>query len=93
MPKRLHLSIRGRVQGVCYRAYTRDKARGLDATGWVRNRLDGSVELVAEGEAESLQGLLDWCWQGSPWAQVDGIDDRWEEATGEFTDFVVAPTH
>ncbi len=93
MPNRLHLNIQGRVQGVCYRMYTQDQARALGVRGWVRNRRDGSVELVAEGDDAALQGLLHWCWQGSPSAHVTRIDDRWQDATGEFSDFVVAPTH
>ncbi len=93
MHKRLHLRIYGRVQGVAYRAYTQDQARELGLTGWVRNRRDGSVELEAEGSPEALQRLLDWCFKGAPAARVESIEDTWGEASGEHTDFVVAPTN
>lgn len=93
MSKRVHLTIRGRVQGVSFRAYTRKGARALGVTGWVRNRNDGSVELVAEGDDARLRDLLAWCQEGSPWAHVDHIETRWDDATGEYTDFVVATTH
>lgn len=80
------------MQGVSYRAYAHEKARSLGLTGMVCNRTDGTVELVAEGEEQDLTTLLDWCWQGSPWAQVSAIDARWSDATGEHTAFRVGPT-
>jgi acylphosphatase len=92
MKRRIHLRITGRVQGVCYRAYAADKAQALGLTGTVRNRTDGTVELVAEGDEQELATLLDWCWQGSPFAQVAAIDARWSDATGEHTAFRVGPT-
>jgi len=90
--RRLQLRIRGRVQGVCYRAYASDKAQALGLSGEVRNRVDGSVELIAEGEQPVLQALLDWCWQGSPWAQVDAIDTDWSNVAGEHAGFQVKAT-
>jgi acylphosphatase len=89
MRRRIHLRITGRVQGVCYRAYALDKAQSIGLTGTVRNLDDGSVELVAEGEEPALTSLLDWCWEGSPWAQVAAIDARWSDATDEHTTFRV----
>ena len=90
--RRLHLKIQGRVQGVCYRAYTQDKARALGVKGQVRNLRDGSVELLAEAEEPTLKELLDWCWNGPPWARVEDIDAEWDEARGEFTGFDITPT-
>ena len=90
--RRLHLVIQGRVQGVCYRAYTQDKARALGLSGQVRNRRDGSVELTAEGEEPTLKALLEWCWSGPPWARVESIHADWDEAHGEFSGFDISPT-
>lgn len=88
----MHLRITGRVQGVSYRAYASEKARSLGLTGTVRNRVDGTVELTAEGDEQPLVTLLDWCWQGSPRAQVSAIDATWSDATNEHTTFGVEPT-
>jgi acylphosphatase len=88
--RRLELRISGVVQGVCFRAYTQDEATRLGVRGWVANRADGSVELVAEGEEEQLAELAAWCEHGPPSARVFTVDRRWSEATGEFLRFVVA---
>lgn len=90
--RRIELSIRGRVQGVSFRAYAQERALALGLAGLVRNRRDGSVELVAEGPPEALQAILDWSWQGSPLARVDQVESRFSEATGEYRDFDIAPT-
>ena len=88
--KRLEARIHGVVQGVWFRASTRDQANRLGGlTGWVRNRVDGSVELVAEGPEETLQRLLAWCRQGPPGASVDEIQTTWSEPRGEFSQFRV----
>ncbi len=88
----MHLRITGRVQGVGYRAYAAEKAQSLGLTGTVCNRTDGTVELTAEGDEQHLMTLLDWCWQGSPWAQVSAIDAQWSDAANEHTTFGVDPT-
>ncbi len=92
MTQRLHAYISGRVQGVWYRASTEKKAISLKLNGWVRNLSDGRVELVAEGQQQLLQQLLDWCYQGPELAEVSGIDFQWLEATNEFSDFSTHPT-
>lgn len=89
MKRRAHLLISGRVQGVFYRANTRDEARRLGLTGWVRNLPDGRVEAVAEGEEEKLKRLIDWCHKGPPGAVVRGVEVHWEDFRGEFTDFEI----
>jgi acylphosphatase len=89
MRKRLHLWVSGRVQGVFYRASTAQLARQLGLTGWVRNLPDGRVEIVAEGEAESLQKLLSWCRLGPPAARVDSLAVEEEAYTGEFSEFSI----
>ena len=75
--------IRGRVQGVFFRAETRDRARSLGLSGWVRNAPDGSVEAVFEGDRERIESILDWCRRGPGLAEVDGLDIAWEEPRGE----------
>ena len=80
----------GRVQGVGFRRYVRGWARKLDLTGWVRNERDGTVRVVAEGEAEALDRLMRLLWGGPPTAAVASVDTKRGEATGEFDAFSVA---
>jgi acylphosphatase len=86
---RLHLLIRGDVQGVFFRANTKGKADELGVTGWVRNCEDGSVECVAEGEKEKLERLLEWCKKGPSGANVSGVDEKSEEFKGNFKRFSI----
>lgn len=86
---RLEVVISGRVQGVWFRASTRDQARRLGLSGWVRNLPDGRVEAVLEGEESRLQAMLDWCHAGPPGARVDHVEVRRGVATGEFEGFDV----
>ena len=74
------LIVHGRVQGVFYRAWTVEQARALGLAGWVRNRRDGTVEILAGGESEALDELVRRCRRGPPAAQVDRIEI---EASGE----------
>jgi acylphosphatase len=76
-----HVLIRGRVQGVGFRAWTEYTAleRGLE--GWVRNRRDGSVEAVFAGPQEAVAAMIAVCHEGPPGSRVDKLDQR--EATGE----------
>ena len=71
--RRVRAIVSGRVQGVSYRASTVDEARRLGVVGWVKNRIDGSVELEAEGPAEAIEQLLTWCKDGPPAARVDRV--------------------
>jgi acylphosphatase len=91
---RTHLRVEGRVQGVYFRASTQAEALRLGLVGWVRNRRDGTVEVVAEGPARSVETLVAWAQEGPPAARVD----RLETATlaplddeGE-TSFAIRPT-
>ena len=84
---RAHVFISGEVQGVYFRDYTRRKAQALGLTGWVRNMWNGQVEAVFEGEVKAVQQAVDWCYIGSPAAQVDDVEVSYEEPTGEFDDF------
>lgn len=85
---RAHVWVRGRVQGVCFRAETCDMAGALGVTGWVRNLHDGRVEAVFEGPRDKVEQAVAWCRHGPPAARVSGLDIEWEPATGEFTGFV-----
>ncbi|MDT6964483.1 acylphosphatase [Cupriavidus sp. SZY C1] len=68
------LVAHGRVQGVGYRGACADKAMALGLTGWVRNRMDGTVEVIATGSREHLETLRQWMEQGPPAAQVSRVD-------------------
>lgn len=86
---RLTARVTGRVQGVAFRWSARDTAQRLGLTGWVRNRVDGSVELVAEGNRPQLEQLLDWCHRGPSMASVEEVDARWEPSRNEFSAFSI----
>ncbi|RLD00436.1 MAG: acylphosphatase [Chloroflexi bacterium] len=86
---RLHAIIHGRVQGVNFRYYTTHTAQRLGLTGWVANRWDGTVEIIAEGARESLDEFRAFLHRGSPSAFVQRVDDEWEAPTGEFQRFGV----
>jgi acylphosphatase len=88
-PVRLHARIYGRVQGVNFRYYTQREAIALGLVGWVANRFDGSVEVVAEGAKPTLQKFLAFLHRGPPSARVDRVQAEWAEATGEFSRFRV----
>ena len=90
--KRIHLTISGRVQGVYFRQSTRLKAQQLGVSGWVRNRANGTVELVAEGPIESLDRLADWCKSGPEMACVERIERVDELSAGIPEGFDVRPT-
>ncbi len=79
--------VTGRVQGVFYRAHTEEKALELGLAGWVRNRADGSVEIVAEGPRPAIEKLIAWCHEGPPMANVKGVLVDWQPPTGEFATF------
>ena len=86
---RLSAVVRGRVQGVNFRYYTRKRAQGLGLTGHVRNQFDGTVAVVAEGPRSKLEALHQWLHQGPSSAYVTQVDAEWSPATGEFLSFGV----
>jgi acylphosphatase len=71
-----HVTIRGRVQGVGFRAWTEYEALRRGVEGWVRNRRDGSVEAVFAGPAEAVEAMIASCRQGPPGARVEKLDER-----------------
>lgn len=79
---RAHVHVRGLVQGVCFRADTRARARSLDLSGWVRNCDDGGVEAVFEGDADRVASMVDWCRRGPSGARVDEVSVEWERPQG-----------
>ena len=74
--KAVQARVTGRVQGVSFRWYTQERARGLGVTGWVRNEPDGSVLLHAEGEDDAVDALVAWCRTGPSTAQVADVAVR-----------------
>lgn len=87
----VHILISGRVQGVGFRAWMRDKAHGLGLKGWVRNTRDGNVEAVLCGPPSDVEVMLETCRVGPKWARVDHIE---EQPGSDFAgdDFAVMPT-
>jgi len=81
--RRVHVIVHGLVQGVFFRDYTRRQAWMLEVNGWVRNRRDGTVEAVIEGEENKVAAMIDWLHTGSPHSVVDSVDVRDEEPLGE----------
>lgn len=79
---RAHVFVSGTVQGVYYRANTRDTAHEHGLDGWVRNLGDGRVEAVFEGAEADVEELIEWCHTGSPAADVEAVDVEHEEPEG-----------
>ena len=77
------------VQGVNFRWFTQRRAAELGLTGWVRNRADGSVELIAEGNRNSLERLLDAVRTGPPESVVENVEAKWSAPSGEFHRFEI----
>jgi acylphosphatase len=86
---RVHLVVSGRVQGVFFRAETKEKAKELGVFGWVKNLTEGQVEAVFEGEKAKVEQMLIWAKSGPPGAIVNDLDLSWEEYRGEFSNFEI----
>jgi acylphosphatase len=80
---RAHVFVSGTVQGVYYRANTRDAAQEKSVDGWVRNLSDGRVEAVFEGSEEAVNEMVEWCYTGSPAADVEDVAVEYGEPEGE----------
>lgn len=87
--KRVHVWVEGRVQGVFFRANVQEVATREGLSGWVRNLPDGRVEAVFEGEAESVERMVQWCWQGSPASRVDNVKTEEEPSRGRTERFEI----
>jgi acylphosphatase len=81
--RRVRVQVRGRVQGVFFRAEARARAESLGVAGWIRNVPDGRVEAVFEGEDEQVESMVEWCRRGPSGAEVEGVDVEREEPVGE----------
>lgn len=77
-----HVFVSGTVQGVFYRASTRDEARQRGVDGWVENLADGRVEAVFEGSEDAVEAMVEWCHTGSPQADVDDVEVEYGDAEG-----------
>ena len=89
MIKHLNIRVRGRVQGVCFRAYAEETASSLGIRGWVRNERDGTVFIEAEGEDASLEIFVKWCRRGPPAAIVRDLGTT-DGPLRDFPDFRIA---
>lgn len=87
--KRLEATVYGRVQGVSFRYYTQQEANRLGLVGWVANRPNGCVMVVAEGPEGSLQTFARFLHRGSPMATVERVQVSWHDAKQEFLRFRV----
>jgi acylphosphatase len=81
--KRAKVVVQGSVQGVFFRAETRDRARSLGLAGWVRNVPDGTVEAVFEGDDERVATMVEWCRRGPGGARVEEVEVAYSEPEGE----------
>ncbi len=86
---RAHLIISGDVIGVGFRSWARREAANLGLVGWVTNRPDNTVEIVAEGPKNKLDELVELCQSGPEVSDVEKVDVTWGETTGEFVSFEV----
>ena len=80
---RAHVYVSGKVQGVYFRATTRNTARKHGVDGWVRNLADGRVEAAFEGPEDDVESLIEFCHEGSKAARVDDVEVSYEEPQGE----------
>jgi acylphosphatase len=81
--KRMHVTVYGTVQGVFFRSYTQMEAQKRKLAGWVRNRPDGSVEAVVEGEPGAVDSMVEWFREGPPTAKVAKVEAVEERPMGE----------
>jgi len=86
--KALNTRIQGKVQGVFYRASTKEAADRLGVTGWVKNMPNGDVQAVFEADPKTLERMIAWCWQGPEFSAVTQVTSR-ECDPEQFTDFQI----
>ena len=90
--EQLHLVIEGSVQGVGFRYYIYELGNRLKLTGWVKNKINGNVEILAEGQRESLDILYSEAKKGPPMAQVVNALIEWRKPINDLPPFTVLPT-
>jgi acylphosphatase len=79
----------GRVQGVFFRMETQRAAQRCGVHGWVRNRPDGTVESLMEGNGPDVHALIEWCKKGPPHANVERVEVVWDATVGDYGDFSI----
>lgn len=89
MRRRVHLTIKGQVQGIFFRAFVREQAKKEDVVGYVTNTSQGDVEVVIEGEKEAVEKMIAACKKGPPLARIGAIDIKEERPAKEFTEFTI----
>jgi len=87
---RARVIVEGRVQGVFFRYHTQEMADQLGVKGWVKNRRDGRVEALFEGERERVDQVIEWCHRGPSEARVMKVSVTWENYAGEYEDFSIS---
>jgi len=87
--ERARIFISGRVQGVLFRDFTQKRASSLGVTGWVKNLPDGRVEVLAEGEKDKINRLIEKLRQGPRMARVEDLDVKWKEYKGDYSGFQI----
>jgi acylphosphatase len=86
---RKRIKVFGKVQGVCFRAYAKAEAKRIGVSGWVKNCVDSSVEIVVEGSVVAVEKMVSWSRGGSPYAYVENIDVQEEQYQGEYRGFKI----
>jgi len=84
-----HVIISGKVQGVFFRASTKQKAEQLGVNGWVRNTSGGKVEATFEGDEDRVNEMINWCHKGPRLARVDDVDIKENEIKDEYNSFKI----
>ena len=92
MERRAVILVKGRVQGVYFRASAARRAAELGIRGHVENLVDGNVRIVAEGTTGNLEKLIEWCGDGPPCAKVESVEFEWLSPEGGFIDFHINRT-
>jgi acylphosphatase len=89
MKTNVHVLISGRVQGVWFRASTKQKAEQLGLKGWVRNADDGCVEAFFQGDEKQVNEMINWCHHGPSLAKVEKVEVTKKESIDMFEDFSI----
>ncbi len=89
MKKTVNVVVSGKVQGVWFRANTKNKAEQLGVTGWVKNSPGGTVEACFEGDEHQVQEMIEWCHRGPPRAKVEKVEVKNQESTRGFDNFSI----
>jgi acylphosphatase len=84
---RASVVVSGKVQGVFFRAKTKETAAHYGVFGWVKNNSDGTVEAIFEGDEDDVKAVIEWCRQGPPHSRVKNVTVIYEDYSGKFTGF------